>query len=270
MFVFWLMLDRCTTSMSDWHGPNYTHRLRHTTVPSTTTVLVLHIYCPSAGSVNVPGMYYYWPDQQTQQSSSRSCRSSSVCNPQHPPPFTEERPSELESRLEVLHSQLNRWVEWHRSPLARHKQHRSPVMSQNDRAQMFVAWYLPVLHQTWLFSETSFVVIFISLARLETRMTADINVILQLLQRQIAPVPPAYSTVSSGTLPSDSPSLYGNGTPVMDSMFSISPRQVDSRTLTQVKTWQQKPLFHAEQKYLCPSCCYSHVFTLVHTYITHS
>ncbi|XP_016395400.1 potassium voltage-gated channel subfamily H member 2-like [Sinocyclocheilus rhinocerous] len=34
------------------------------------------------------------------------------------------------------------------------------------------------------------------LNRLETRMTADINVILQLLQRQMAPVPPAYSAVS--------------------------------------------------------------------------
>lgn len=78
--------------------------------------------------------------------------------------------------------------------------------------------------------------IFTSLGRLETRMTADINVILQLLQRQIAPVPPAYSTVSSGTLPTDSPSLYGTGRSVLHSMYPISPRQVDSRTAAQVKT----------------------------------
>nr|XP_020479029.1 potassium voltage-gated channel subfamily H member 6-like [Monopterus albus] len=129
-----------------------------------------------ASSPNVPGMYRYWPDQQTQQVSSHAWRSSSVRSSYHPPPFPEERPSELESRLEVLHSQLN---------------------------------------------------------RLETRMTADINVILQLLQRQIAPVPPAYSTVSSSTLPTDSPSLYGTGTPVLHSMYPISPIQMDSHSPTQ-------------------------------------
>ncbi|XP_028286591.1 potassium voltage-gated channel subfamily H member 6 [Parambassis ranga] len=129
-----------------------------------------------ASPLNVSGMYQYWPERPSQQFSSRAWRSSSVRNSYHPPPFTEERPSELESRLEVLHSQLN---------------------------------------------------------RLETRMTADINVILQLLQRQMAPVPPAYSTVSSSTLPTDSPGLYGTGTPVLHSMYSITPLQMDSRAATQ-------------------------------------
>uniref|UniRef100_A0A7N8WKM8 Potassium voltage-gated channel subfamily H member 6-like n=1 Tax=Mastacembelus armatus TaxID=205130 RepID=A0A7N8WKM8_9TELE len=138
---------------------------------------ILNIF--PASSLNVPGMYQYWPDQHSQQFSSRAWRSSSVRNSYHPPPFTEERPSDLESRFEVLHSQLN---------------------------------------------------------RLETRMTADINVILQLLQRQIAPVPPAYSTVSSSTLPTDSPSLYGTGTPVLHSMYPISPIQMDSHSPTQSST----------------------------------
>ncbi|XP_034415202.1 potassium voltage-gated channel subfamily H member 6 [Cyclopterus lumpus] len=123
-------------------------------------------------SLNVPGMYQYWPERQSQQFSTRAWRSSSVRS-YHPPPFTEERPSELESRLEVLHSQLN---------------------------------------------------------RLETRMTADINVILQLLQRQI--VPPAYSTVSSSTLPTESPGLNGSGTPVLHSMYPIAPKQMDTRVPT--------------------------------------
>ncbi|XP_068438822.1 potassium voltage-gated channel subfamily H member 6 [Clinocottus analis] len=130
-----------------------------------------------ASSLNVPGMYQYWPERQSQQFSSRAWRSSSVRNSYHPPPFTEERPSELESRLEVLHSQLN---------------------------------------------------------RLETRMTADINVILQLLQRQI--VPPAYSTVSSSALPTDSPGLYGTGTPVLQHMYPVTPIQMD----TQVPTLQSQ------------------------------
>uniref|UniRef100_A0A665WL40 Cyclic nucleotide-binding domain-containing protein n=1 Tax=Echeneis naucrates TaxID=173247 RepID=A0A665WL40_ECHNA len=128
-----------------------------------------------ASSLTVPGMYQYRPDRQSQEFSSRTWRSSSVCNSYHPPPFTEERPSELESRLEVLHSQLN---------------------------------------------------------RLETRMTADINVILQLLQRQMAPVPPAYSMVSSSTLPADSPGLYRTGTPVLHSMYPISPIQKSQESLS--------------------------------------
>ncbi|XP_057681704.1 potassium voltage-gated channel subfamily H member 6 [Corythoichthys intestinalis] len=124
-----------------------------------------------APSLNVPEMLHYWTDRRPQQFSSRAWRSSSVRNSYHPPPFAEERPSELESRLEVLHSQLN---------------------------------------------------------RLETRMTADINVILQLLQRQIAPVPPAYSTVSSRALQNDSSGLYGGGTPVLHAMYPITPLQMDS------------------------------------------
>lgn len=74
-----------------------------------------------------------------------------------------------------------------------------------------------------------------SFPRLETRMTADINVILQLLQRQIAPVPPAYSTVSSGTLPAESSGQYGTGTPVLHGMYPISTIQIDSRVPTQVQ-----------------------------------
>ncbi|XP_068161561.1 potassium voltage-gated channel subfamily H member 6 [Antennarius striatus] len=144
---------------------------------SPSVVQLLNPSGSSAGreamlDVNHQGMYRYWPDRQSQKFSSRAWRSSSC----HPPPFTEERPSELESRLEVLHSQLN---------------------------------------------------------RLETRMTADINVILQLLQRQIAPVPPAYCTVSSNTLPTDSPGLYGAGTQVLHSMYPISPMQMDNRVPTQ-------------------------------------
>ncbi|XP_077481778.1 voltage-gated inwardly rectifying potassium channel KCNH6 [Stigmatopora argus] len=128
-----------------------------------------------APSLNVPEMLHYWTDRQPQQFSSRAWRSSSVRNSYHPPPFAEERPSELESRLEVLHSQLN---------------------------------------------------------RLETRMTADINVILQLLQRQIAPVPPAYSTVSSRTLPTDSPGLYGGGASVLHAMYPVAPTHIDSPSPT--------------------------------------
>uniref|UniRef100_A0A3Q3APM6 Potassium voltage-gated channel, subfamily H (eag-related), member 6a n=1 Tax=Kryptolebias marmoratus TaxID=37003 RepID=A0A3Q3APM6_KRYMA len=75
--------------------------------------------------------------------------------------FAEDRPRELESRLELLQSQLN---------------------------------------------------------RLETRMTADINVILQLLQRQMAPVPPAYSSLSPSTHLPHPTTLYGSGAPTIHSV----------------------------------------------------
>ncbi|XP_034563754.1 potassium voltage-gated channel subfamily H member 6 [Notolabrus celidotus] len=158
----------------DDSGQDYSPSVAQLLPPSGRTVgrEAMTDHGHQASSLNVPGMYQYWPDRHSQQFSSRSCRSSSARNSNHPPPFTEERPSELESRLEVLHSQLN---------------------------------------------------------RLETRMTADINVILQLLQRQIAPVPPAYSSVSSGTLSTDSPGLYGTGTQVMHSMYPVTPIQMDSQ-----------------------------------------
>nr|XP_057917353.1 potassium voltage-gated channel subfamily H member 6 [Doryrhamphus excisus] len=131
----------------------------------------------SRPALNVPGMFGYWTaEQQPQQYATRAWRSSSVRNSHRLPTFIEERPSELESRLEVLHSQLN---------------------------------------------------------RLETRMTADINVILQLLQRQIAPVPPAYSVVSSRNHPTDSTGLYGSGSPVLHSMYPIASMQIDSRAAIQ-------------------------------------
>ncbi|MGH0156016.1 UNVERIFIED_CONTAM: hypothetical protein FKN15_029826 [Acipenser sinensis] len=80
----------------------------------------------------------------------------------------EDRPSKLESRLELLQTQLN---------------------------------------------------------RLESRMTTDINVILQLLQRQMAPVPPAYSDVSPSSRP---PALYCPGAKVMHTTQPVAPVQVDS------------------------------------------
>ncbi|KAJ8364419.1 hypothetical protein SKAU_G00132500 [Synaphobranchus kaupii] len=112
----------------------------------------------TAAGLNMPSLYRFWPDCRSSQFSESTRRSSSVRATYHPPPCAEDRPSELESRLELLQSQLN---------------------------------------------------------RLETRMTADINVILQLLQRQVAPVPPAYSAVSpsSRRLRPRSPSTQAPVTP---------------------------------------------------------
>lgn len=54
----------------------------------------------AAASFGVPGLYGYWHDGQRRMSSVRAAF--------HPPACAEDRPSELESRLELLQSQLNR------------------------------------------------------------------------------------------------------------------------------------------------------------------
>lgn len=56
-------------------------------------------------------------------------------------------------------------------------------------------------------------------------MTADINVILQLLQRQMAPVPPAYSAVSPSPHPPHPTTLYSTGAPII---HTVPPVQIDS------------------------------------------
>ncbi|XP_051987804.1 potassium voltage-gated channel subfamily H member 6a isoform X2 [Xyrauchen texanus] len=109
----------------------------------------------TAAPLNVSGLYGYLSDRRASQYSESQRRPSAVqtCY-QHHSLCNEDRPSQLQARLELLQSQLN---------------------------------------------------------RMETRMTTDINVILQLLQRQMAPVPPAYSAVSPEPLtahPAHPTSLY--------------------------------------------------------------
>ncbi|XP_059414100.1 potassium voltage-gated channel subfamily H member 6-like [Carassius carassius] len=146
----------------------------------------------TATPLNVSGLYSYLPDHRASQYSESQRRSSAVqaCYHHHSP-CVEDRPTQLQARLELLQSQLN---------------------------------------------------------RLETRMTADINVILQLLQRQVVPVPPAYSAVSPETLAhhahptslyttathSTVPSLQINGSsspskiPDLDSFKEKSPDSLSS------------------------------------------
>nr|XP_020461087.1 potassium voltage-gated channel subfamily H member 6-like isoform X2 [Monopterus albus] len=125
----------------------------------------------SAAPISMSGLYNYWPDRRASQFSESQRRTSSVSAGFHPPRFTEDRPSELESRLELLQSQLN---------------------------------------------------------RLETRMAADMNVILQLLQRQMAPVPPAYSAVSPSAHPPHPTTLYSTGAPTLHTVLPIQPVQINS------------------------------------------
>ncbi|KAJ8414213.1 hypothetical protein AAFF_G00050830 [Aldrovandia affinis] len=127
----------------------------------------------TAAPLNMTGLYRFWPDRRSSQFSESTRRLSSIRATYHPPPCMEDLPSELESRLELLQSQLN---------------------------------------------------------RLETRMTADINVILQLLQRQMAPVPPAYSTVSPSThspLPPHPPHLPALYSPGAQVRHGKAPRGMD-------------------------------------------
>ncbi|XP_052425994.1 potassium voltage-gated channel subfamily H member 6-like [Carassius gibelio] len=136
------------------------------------------------------GLYHYWPDHQAAHFTEQTRRPLSV-RTSFPSPLFEHQPSELESRLELLQTQLN---------------------------------------------------------RLETRMTADISVILQLLQRQMAPVPPAYSTVLPEKHPPDPAVLYGRGSPVLHSMYPIPNIQLDSRNATIQSSAQPDSIFKSNSQ----------------------
>ncbi|XP_055009087.1 LOW QUALITY PROTEIN: potassium voltage-gated channel subfamily H member 6a [Boleophthalmus pectinirostris] len=124
----------------------------------------------------VPGLYGFWPERRPSQFSDCHRRLGPARTGLYP---GQDRSGELESRLELLQSQLN---------------------------------------------------------RLESRMTADITVILQLLQRQM--VPPAYSAVTpplhnatpplhAGPPPRPAP-LYGSAAPPV---LSTGPLQVPDSDL---------------------------------------
>ncbi|GCC16740.1 hypothetical protein chiPu_0020385, partial [Chiloscyllium punctatum] len=101
--------------------------------------------------------------------------------------------SELQARSASAHANLGR------------------ASSMEDRARLEVESRLEMLHA--------------QLNRLETRMTADINIILQLLQRQAVPVPvpPAYSAVSPTSRPIDMYSPLSEEPKVLPSTQPATP-----------------------------------------------
>lgn len=86
--------------------------------------------------------------------------------------------------------------------------------------------------------------------RLETRMTADINVILQLLQQQLAQVPPAYSSVSPASavhLTTPPSNLYGAPifrptTPSTPTVHTREPTHTSTNSVSVSKVCKQVPI----------------------------
>ncbi|XP_029102425.1 potassium voltage-gated channel subfamily H member 6-like isoform X2 [Scleropages formosus] len=122
---------------------------------------------------DVPELYQLWPERPSGTFPEAARRFSLVHRACRGPLSPEEGPGELESRLELLQSQLN---------------------------------------------------------RLEMRIMADISMILQLLQRQMEPVPPAYSTVLPGPRPPLRNGLYGTGTLPSHRTVTAAPASLDPRT----------------------------------------
>ncbi|KAM9296919.1 voltage-gated inwardly rectifying potassium channel KCNH6 [Gastrophryne carolinensis] len=93
----------------------------------------------SASPIEVPNLFSFWGDHRQTTCPETHQHIPMVHNSLDPPLSPDDRPGEVESRLELLQNQLD---------------------------------------------------------RLESRMSSDINIILQLLQRQLSQIPPAYSPIS--------------------------------------------------------------------------
>lgn len=62
----------------------------------------------AAAPLNMSGLYGYWSDRRSSQLSDNQRQTSTARTGFQPHVFAEDRPRELESRLELLQSQLNR------------------------------------------------------------------------------------------------------------------------------------------------------------------
>ncbi|XP_061445596.1 potassium voltage-gated channel subfamily H member 6 isoform X2 [Rhineura floridana] len=94
----------------------------------------------AATPLDVSNLFTFWEDKRSSSLTEPLQHMSLVHSPLDMPPNSDDRPQQIESKLECLQAQLS---------------------------------------------------------RLESRMSSDMNLILQLLQRQLSQVPPAYSTISS-------------------------------------------------------------------------
>uniref|UniRef100_A0A8C3U9D4 Potassium voltage-gated channel subfamily H member 6 n=1 Tax=Catharus ustulatus TaxID=91951 RepID=A0A8C3U9D4_CATUS len=79
------------------------------------------------------------------------------------------------------------------------------------------------------------------LSRLESRMSSDINIILQLLQRQLSQVPPAYSPISPS---SHSLAMYGIAPRSLEPLAPCAPLQEQ-----ELPTQEQSPSYTEVEKF---------------------
>ncbi|KAM8946625.1 voltage-gated inwardly rectifying potassium channel KCNH6 isoform 2-T2 [Pelodytes ibericus] len=122
----------------------------------------------TASPIEVPNLFSFWDEHHAAACPEPLQHISLVHNSLEPPLSPDDRPGEVESRLELLQAQLD---------------------------------------------------------RLETRMSSDINIILQLLQRQLSQIPPAYSPISPS---SHTLGLYHTASKSLEPMQSSPSLPTDS------------------------------------------
>ncbi|KAM4622600.1 voltage-gated inwardly rectifying potassium channel KCNH6 [Discoglossus pictus] len=122
----------------------------------------------TASPIEVPNLFSFWGEQRQASCPEPLQHISLVHNTLEPPLSPDDRPGEVESRLEILQAQLD---------------------------------------------------------RLESRMSSDINIILQMLQRQLSQIPPAYSPISPS---SHTPGLYHTASKSLDPVQSSQSLPADS------------------------------------------
>ncbi|XP_042199383.1 potassium voltage-gated channel subfamily H member 6-like [Callorhinchus milii] len=128
-------------------------------------------------------------------------------------------------------SKSNRGSETQRRSLSAHA-NLGTAASIEDRARTEVESRLELLHA--------------QLNRLESRVTADIGVILQLLQRQAVAVPPAYSSVSPPPQPED---IYGPvSAPPKASAHVAAPLEANTTSLP-LEVTIERPCYTDSEKF---------------------
>lgn len=153
-----------------------------------------------ASPIEVPNLFSFWGDRRPAACPEAPQHISMVHNSLDPPLSPDERPGEVESRLDLLQVQLDRY-------------------EQSTRMEvMFLVNHLQVYD-----TELNWLHLFYS--RLESRMSSDINIILQLLQRQLSQIPPAYSPISPS---SHTLGLYHSASKSLEPMQSNPSLPTDS------------------------------------------
>ncbi|RLV89479.1 hypothetical protein DV515_00014864 [Chloebia gouldiae] len=189
-----------------------------------------------ATPLDIPNMFSFWEDRQPTHPAEPLQHISLLHSSQDVPLHGDCRPGQIESRLELLQAQLSSAdVKFSKNLNKQQAKHHCPGVAglapppSASPAQLQDAKGFPALTPGC------------SVPRLESRMSSDIHIILQLLQRQLSQVPPAYSPISPS---SHSLAMYGIVPRSLEPLGPCAPPQDQ-----ELPTQEQSPSYTEVEKF---------------------